>query len=147
MLSASWFMCGTAGVLAMISKSGIEKLRHSLLNELEKLWESVWFIFGVSKKLSWNMVGVFSIIFSAKASTISLLTWKESLFRLSLSTLQDIFFSKVLHTSSFNKLFVYTVNAVRLFWFFSLLIIVIMLAFNVLSSFVYTLLLTVATFL
>ena len=93
------------------------------------------------------MVGVFSMIFSAKASTISLLTWKEPLFRLSLSTLQDIFFSKVLHTSSFNKLFVYTVNAVRLFWFFSLLIIVIMLAFNVLSSFVYTLLLTVATFL
>ena len=31
------FMCGTAGVLAMTSKSGIEKLQDSLLNELEKL--------------------------------------------------------------------------------------------------------------
>ena len=66
MFSAPWLMCGTASVLAMISKSGIEELRDSLLNELEKLSESVWFIFGVSKKLSWNMIGVFS--------TISLLT-------------------------------------------------------------------------
>ena len=31
------FMCGTAGVLAMTSKSGIEELQDSLLNELEKL--------------------------------------------------------------------------------------------------------------
>ena len=31
------FMCGTAGVLAMTSKSGIEELKDSLLNELEKL--------------------------------------------------------------------------------------------------------------
>ena len=73
-------MCITAGVLAMIWKSGIEELRDSLLNELEKLWESVWFIFGVSKKLSWNMAGVSSMIFSAKASTISLLNERSPFF-------------------------------------------------------------------
>ena len=73
-------MCITAGVLAMTSKSCIEELRDSLLNELEKLWESVWFIFGVSKKLSWNMARVSSMIFSAKASTISLLNERNPFF-------------------------------------------------------------------
>ena len=116
----SWFMCGTVGVLAMVSKSGIEKLLDSLLNELDKLWESVWFIFGVSKKLPCNMIGVFSMIFSAKTSTI--FTYMKGLlisikfiynFLFSFKVmyfLQVIFFSKVLHTSSFNKLFVYAVN-------------------------------------
>ena len=60
--------------------------------------------------------------------------------------LQEIFFSKVLHTSSFNKLFMYTVNVGSFVLIFQLLIIVVMFAFNVLSSVVYTLLLAIATF-
>ena len=82
MFSAALFIWGIAGVLAMISKSSIEDLWDSLPDKLEKLWESVWLIFGVSKELSLNMIAVFSKIFLAKVSTISLLTWKESLFQL-----------------------------------------------------------------
>ena len=82
MFSAALFIWGIAGVLAMISKLSIEDLWDSLPDKLEKRWESVWLIFGVSKELSLNMIAVFSKIFLAKVSTISLLTWKESLFQL-----------------------------------------------------------------
>ena len=124
MFSASWFMCGTAGTLVMISKSGIVELLHSLLNELEKLWESVWFTFGVSKKLSWNMICVFSMIFSAKPSTISFLTWQESLFPLSLFTI----FPSVSRSSLVRTYILVVLTSclcmlsmsARLFWFFSL---------------------------
>lgn len=71
------FLCEPVDALVMILKSDIKEIWGLLQVESHKLWGLVRFIVRESKDLFWNLIGVFPKIFLAKASTISLLPWKE----------------------------------------------------------------------
>ena len=60
---------GTVSVLAMISKSGIKELQDFLLDELDNLGKSVWFIVSVSKEKTWNLM--FFLRYFLQVSTLS----------------------------------------------------------------------------
>ena len=92
------FLCEPVDALVMILKSDIKEIWGLLQVESHKLWGSVRFIVRESKDLLWNLIGVFPKIFLAKASTISLLPWKEpwlSVFKMFLSVWRSRTFFKI----------------------------------------------------